>query len=58
MNSASYVRLEDAGLIQAVMMLWDEKKNTAEMATILRLPESEVTAALQLGLEQRRRRDD
>lgn len=51
-------RLEYAGLVHAVMVLWDKKKDTADMALLLHQPECEVARALYVGRELKMRSND
>lgn len=53
-NRKFIIRLHNAGLVAAVMQLWDEGQNTADIANALMHPEHEVMRALCKGREERR----
>lgn len=46
--------LQHAAFSAAVMLLWDARKDTADMAAILMRPEADVARALWRGRELRR----
>lgn len=47
-------RIENAGLLKSVMILWDQRMDTTDMARALHERESEIAMALRIGREIRR----
>ncbi len=54
MSSADILRLAAVEQIVAVMILWDRRLNTADIARRLHQPEHEIVRLLRIGRERRR----